>query len=221
MSIPKSIPSKSYTTHSQIYYLELTTLFDAVDLFVAAVHDVWRWWSVGAIVELRFSLLSLTLVKQEEEEELLCVGYLVLSRVLILVKWKSAFAIWFLLHPLLLAIKGSLQYGLSPIRGGTPDGGVQAQVTERICCLHVFAYVSVSRGKKYRCQSLPQQPNSSSRWALKARGSDPLLEIRGCLDDALWWNRESKDGVKSGSYDYVVNVERLRGNCEMVFDGMI
>nr|GEX43699.1 copia protein [Tanacetum cinerariifolium] len=30
-----------------------STLFDAVDLFVAADHGVWRWWSVGVVDELR------------------------------------------------------------------------------------------------------------------------------------------------------------------------
>ncbi|GJU92516.1 hypothetical protein Tco_1304939 [Tanacetum coccineum] len=31
--------------------------------------------------------------------------------------------------------------GLSPMRAGTPDGGVQAQFAERGCCLRAFAYV--------------------------------------------------------------------------------
>ncbi|GJW71783.1 hypothetical protein Tco_0128700 [Tanacetum coccineum] len=45
---------KLYHTHSQIYYPEATNLFDAADLFVAAVHGVWRWWSVGDVVELKW-----------------------------------------------------------------------------------------------------------------------------------------------------------------------
>ncbi|GJY20380.1 hypothetical protein Tco_0392946 [Tanacetum coccineum] len=58
-------------------------LFNATDLFVAAVHGVWRCWSVGAVVELRwvvpfyfcdwvgitwFGLLSFISFNQEEEE---------------------------------------------------------------------------------------------------------------------------------------------------------
>ncbi|GJR61018.1 hypothetical protein Tco_1503180 [Tanacetum coccineum] len=45
--------------------------------------------------------------------------------------------------------------GLSPMRAGTHDGGVQAQFAECDWCFRAFAHVSVSRGKKYMCQSLP------------------------------------------------------------------
>nr|GEY46797.1 hypothetical protein [Tanacetum cinerariifolium] len=52
VSILKAIPSESYTTRTQIHYPELRTLFDVANLFVAAVHGVWRRWSVGDAVEL-------------------------------------------------------------------------------------------------------------------------------------------------------------------------
>ncbi|GJZ19725.1 hypothetical protein Tco_0556315 [Tanacetum coccineum] len=44
VSIPKA---KDIPLHTQIHYSEPTTLFDATDLFVADVHGVWRWLSVG------------------------------------------------------------------------------------------------------------------------------------------------------------------------------
>ncbi|GJS28691.1 hypothetical protein Tco_0489311 [Tanacetum coccineum] len=63
--------------------------------------------------------------------------------------------------------------GLSPMRAGTPDGGVH-QFAKCGWCFRAFAYVSVSRGKKYMCQSLPQQPSTLAKWALELIGSDPL-----------------------------------------------
>ncbi|GKC33760.1 hypothetical protein Tco_1046144, partial [Tanacetum coccineum] len=64
-------------------------------------------------------------------------------------------------------------------------GGVQTHVAERVCCLRAFAVVSVSRGKKHRCQSLPQQPNTSSRWALKERELGMLEGTLKTIEDNM------------------------------------
>nr|GEX35506.1 reverse transcriptase domain-containing protein [Tanacetum cinerariifolium] len=52
VAIPKAIPSHNIPPHTDIYYPKPNTLFDAADLFFAVVHGVWRWWSVGDVVEL-------------------------------------------------------------------------------------------------------------------------------------------------------------------------